>query len=422
MKSSKFNVYQIQDDLGLVANTLSQNALILDADVISLLASENSKELSNYLESRPKTKKHLLDRGIIVDAKTDEQELLKKTLQNIIEMGPKRSVYYIATTMDCNFACPYCFENREKSVMSKKTQEATLAYIKRHLLQNTESVFICWFGGEPTLTPELINTMSHDLQTFCKKHKIEYDSALITNGYLLDKKSCEQYATCGVSRIQITLDGNKDSHDKRRFLRGGGPTFDVIVDNIKTASDLGIHVDVRVNIDKSNQNAFQEVKALLKDCKDIRFSSETVYDAYKETGRTPAALDLSQQDYDLFRNVDNADASIEDVLTHCSLCSVILGTGKAIKPNGDIVGCAVDISVPSMVAGSVFDETDKPLHPYSIDYIWEDSPCSTCAYLPLCFGGCPKNWHAKQGLRCNQVKQLLPMKMKEYLEEVVEHG
>lgn len=54
-----------------------------------------------------------------------------------------------------------------------------------------------------------------------------------------------------------------------------------------------------------------------------------------------------------------------------------------------------------------------------IELLSSSDAAAACAYLPLCFGGCPKNWHAGQGLRCNQAKRLLPKKLKAYLEEIV---
>ena len=40
----------------------------------------------------------------------------------------------------------------------------------------------------------------------------------------------------GVKRVQITLDGSKESHDKRRILLNGEGSFNKIIDNIENYS------------------------------------------------------------------------------------------------------------------------------------------------------------------------------------------
>ena len=69
--------------------------------------------------------------------------------------------------------------------------------------------------------------------------------------------------------MRITLDGEKEIHDKRRVLCNGDGTFDVIVSNIKKFSEKGIRVKIRVNIDKENVDAYLKVKNVFKDIKNI---------------------------------------------------------------------------------------------------------------------------------------------------------
>jgi len=61
-----------------------------------------------------------------------------------------------------------------------------------------------------------------------------HDNSIITNGYLLTDSNARMLSSvAGVTTVQVTIDGTKDIHDKRRTLEGGQGTYDVIMQNIK---------------------------------------------------------------------------------------------------------------------------------------------------------------------------------------------
>jgi len=95
------------------------------------------------------------------------------------------------------------------------------------------------------------------------ENHVKYSSNIVTNGYLLDGDVAEELKGYGVHHAQITLDGSKTTHNKRRPLKGGGPTFSRILSNIAAASK---HLDIaiRVNVDKRNQHEAIEVVNTLK--------------------------------------------------------------------------------------------------------------------------------------------------------------
>ena len=64
--------------------------------------------------------------------------------------------------------------------------------------------------------------------------------------------------------MQITVDGLKMQHDKRRHLRNGDGTFDKIYKNLKLFEEYSIRVDVRMNVDNENYGDYIALKELLK--------------------------------------------------------------------------------------------------------------------------------------------------------------
>ena len=66
----------------------------------------------------------------------------------------------------------------------------------------------------------------------------------------------------GLDRIQISIDGIKENHDKTRFLKGiGTPTFDRIMANIEKLAESMPELDIslRVNINRNNRDDFVKI-------------------------------------------------------------------------------------------------------------------------------------------------------------------
>ena len=57
---------------------------------------------------------------------------------------------------------------------------------------------------------------------------------IITNGLLLTPRDGRPaQRRCGLNGIKITLDGDRETHNQMRPLRGGQGTFDKIIDNVR---------------------------------------------------------------------------------------------------------------------------------------------------------------------------------------------
>ena len=64
----------------------------------------------------------------------------------------------LVPTLDCNFACPYCYqrEAHNQYYMSEELKHGILNFIKKECLaKKIKRVETTWFGGEPTLTANL---------------------------------------------------------------------------------------------------------------------------------------------------------------------------------------------------------------------------------------------------------------------------
>ncbi len=120
--------------------------------------------------------REMLRCGFIVGDDVDELavygELADRTKQNIDALK-----LVIAPTLDCNFACPYCFETRKEVSMSRDVQEAITSYVCQQLEGGTVKAFsVVWYGGEPLMKKDVIAGLSEAFMNICKANGVTYNS------------------------------------------------------------------------------------------------------------------------------------------------------------------------------------------------------------------------------------------------------
>ena len=226
-KYSDYNLFaRVPENRDLVAwiNTLESACSEMTIREYALLT-----KILTFPEDHPLIE-HYAKRGIITNV--DEKEKLREMLaKNHKELGELRLT--ICPTMGCNFDCPYCFEKHIPGKMSEETQEQIVRLADRVLAkEEIKRLYVLWFGGEPLLYPEIIESLSKRLIETAERHQAEYGSEIITNGYLLNEHAIHVLEEARISRVQVTLDGMKEAHDRTRHLVNRGGTFDVIVKNL----------------------------------------------------------------------------------------------------------------------------------------------------------------------------------------------
>jgi uncharacterized protein len=122
---------------------------------------------------------------------------------------------YFHTGFECNLRCRYCFQGSNYGARSRRRKQLDLKTMDRFIGFCAENGFdnVQIYGGEPFMHKELI---LHALRRFGEQ-KPRPVVGIVTNGTLLDEEimsHLEQYRT----PILLSLDGNKDRHNK---MRGG---------------------------------------------------------------------------------------------------------------------------------------------------------------------------------------------------------
>jgi len=237
----------INDDKKLMINSLNGKINEINAATHeTLLEWRSCADISPRDINETKLLDSLQDGGYIVDSEDEERakknailDALRK--RNIADKENTRVMTFIMT-YDCNFRCPYCFEEHarfKEEVITRDLIDAALD------LTNESLELIGLFGGEPLL-PKTKSAIEHLISKVPDK-KFE----IFTNGYYLEEFS-ELLSTVEIFRITVTLDGNEETHNSRRFLEGGGSTYQKILNGISACLCRGIPIRIRVNVDQDN--------------------------------------------------------------------------------------------------------------------------------------------------------------------------
>lgn len=354
--------------------------------------------------------KPLLDslekRKILVSENEDDDYVLKLELETNIKTYSQNILsLVIAPTTNCNFACPYCFEEHKQArKMSDQTIDNLLTFITSH--KNAKKINIVWYGGEPLLGFDVIRKIlpriKNEIPQLLNTHRI------ITNGYYFDEEKVAFFKKYPLKTIQITLDGKQDRHDRIRCLKGSlKGSYNQIIQNI----DLILrelpetHVSLRINLDNSNQQDFIDVYKELKNKWQgynlsiypgiLRLDNE---DRSCLSCEAMSSSDLRNFHYELNKCNDTKIYFYPLLLSKS--CSATGLNSYVIGPEGEIYKCWNDVSDPAKIIGYI-DQTEFTNSYLYARYVvgcncFHDTKCVNCFFLPICMGGCA--WYKLRNL------------------------
>ncbi len=395
-------ICDVENNGKLMFNTYSTAFGVMDKETQNIYNSienlnedkiENIKtqDLINILKSN----------GFIVnkDLKEYEQVNFKQKVQRY---NNKNFNLTIAPTMNCNMECPYCYEEKINSMMTNDTMLLLMNFVRKFILENGVKNFsVEWYGGEPLLALNVIKKLSKEFISICKENSVEYSASIVSNGILLDYDVANTLKNdCNITSAQITIDGMKELHNKRRILKNNGDSFVIITDNIESIKDI-LNIIIRVNVDKNNLIDMPKLIDYIIDEK--QWGNKVRLYFYPVVNQTNACkadanMCINQNEFgeiykkllQLIHNKRNNDfISKLYPRRECTFCTAITSNSLVIDPNGYFYTCwnligLKDERIGDSENGVVLDE--KYLKWMTLDI---PASCNECVYLPLCGGGCP---------------------------------
>jgi len=226
---SKYNRVFRSEKFGLmIYNSLSNRIMVIGAEYEKEIEGIQADPGGYDFSHCPSIFTSMIKNRILLGEKS-EQDLIHALKKKRLETRHDRSKLdlTIMVTEDCNFGCPYCYEKNKGPVdMSPDTMDRLIEFI--HRFKPLKQMNIVWFGGEPLMRFDRIQELNHRIQAL----DIPFQSAIITNGWLLTKKVTTALDSLNVTMIQVTIDGPPHIHNKKRFHLDHGDSFDRIQTNL----------------------------------------------------------------------------------------------------------------------------------------------------------------------------------------------
>lgn len=441
MQPSIFNLrvpLQARDEVFLM-NTLTDAQLVVSPDVAALLdrPGRDDSELDPTLDEDARDAIALLsENGFLVPDRAADRRSLDEFFTHVRTDKSQLRVT-VLTTMQCNFACDYCFQgdhgdhNKTAAKMTLETSARVAEWIERELDRlNPESFVLTFFGGEPLLNLPVMYDLAERAWRASEARGTVLYINVITNGLLLTPDVVDRLQPFGLNGIKITLDGDKDTHNRMRPLRGGQGTFDRIVENVRRVADR-CAISIGGNFDESSVDSYP---ALLDFLKEQEFSGSLKKVAFKPIVRaTPAPKGMlplipvnangKPLNGTCMTSAGSGGSSICDTChfvddkmdflreetkargfktmdgVHMGPCEIHKKHAHTIGPDGSLYACPGFTGEATLSTGHIDGRKDawRENARQRFDGLGAWKACGDCAFIPVCAGGCSVASHTELG-------------------------
>jgi uncharacterized protein len=448
MQPSMFNV---QVPLGernevFLMNTFSDAQLLVSSDVAGLLDRLGRGD-THVDDDERETLDSLRDNGFVVGSREEERAALSDYFVNVREDREQMKVT-VLTTLQCNFACDYCFQgdhgdyNKFAAKMSLETAAQVVQWIAQRLDEvKPEKFQLTLFGGEPLLNLPVAYYLGEHLHAACEARGITQSISIITNGLLLTPAVVDRLKPFGLYGVKVTLDGDRDAHNRMRPLRGRQGTFDKIIENVRRVAGQ-IAITIGGNFDETTVDSYP---ALLQFLREQEFADKIARINFKPIIKAPepekpkgfipltvvsgsdkplggtcmtsagagggaGSSKASSGPCDSCHFVDEKMTYLRDETrkygfhtpdgVHMGPCEIHRRHAYTIGPDGSLYACP----------GFTGEVTQSTGHIEGRDDVWREAAaerfdrltankdeCGDCSYIPVCGGGCSVAAHTELG-------------------------
>jgi uncharacterized protein len=434
MQPSMFNLrvpLEARDEIFLM-NTLTDAQLVVSRDVADLLDRAANNLFIGWAPSDEEREALdlLTENGFLVENRAADRTRLHQYLTSV-KNDTSELHLTVLTTLQCNFACDYCFQgdhgdyNTHADKMSLETAQRVAEWFERELDRlHPEKFVLTFFGGEPLLNLPVMYLLAERARRAADARGITLFTNIITNGLLLTPAVVDRMLPFGLNGVKITLDGDKDTHNRMRPLRGGQGTFDRIVENIRQVAGR-VRVAIGGNFDEASAESFP---ALLDFLQAQDFGDKLVKVNFKPVIRSEPVsakgiiplipvsaygAKASLKGTCMTSVGSGAGAAcdschtMEDQMTFIreetkrhgfptsdgvpkGMCHVHKAHAHTIGPDGSLYACPGFTGQAALSTGHIDDRKDSwresALEKFERLHPWKE--CGDCAYIPTCAGGC----------------------------------
>jgi uncharacterized protein len=452
MQSSMFNVRVPLDAVAdrsdvFLMNTFSDAQVIVSNDVAALLDRlTGDRAPQAFTDTEREAIETLTEHGFVVPDRHSERLRLEDFFKEVREDGSQLRVT-VLTTLQCNFACDYCIQgdhgdyNKHAAKMSLDTAARVAGWCEERLEALAPSTFaFTFFGGEPLLNLPVVYYLAERLWHACQARGVRMFINVITNGLLLTPEVVDRLQPFGLNGVKITLDGDREAHDRMRPLRGGQGTFDRIIANIRKVADK-CRISIGGNFDESSVESYP---ALLDFLREQEFADKLTKVNFKPVIRPAAKTQPAQPAMagggkkflaltpvsdsskplngacmtsagggtsicDNCHFVDEKMSFLREETmkrgfptvdgVHMGPCEIHRQHAHTIGPDGSLYACPGFAGDAPSSTGHIDGRVDpfklRAASQFEKLAAWKE--CNDCAFIPVCAGGCTVAAHAELG-------------------------
>ena len=377
-----------------------------------ILSQAEGKMIHDYLDGKDIDQEFLGDlkeKGYLVDEKEETKLYRSKYLDFIDSRDEDEVQLFFVPNYLCNFACTYCYQDEYAPAKQELTTEIIDAFF-RYISQEFagRKKYLTVFGGEPLLnSPKQKELIAYLLK---QANQANLEVCIVTNGYSITGY-IDILKTAKIREIQLTLDGIGNVHDARRFLKGGGATFEKIVKGIDACLESQLPVNLRMVIDKDNIHGLPEMAQFAIDkgwtknelfktqlgrnyelhhcqvASEKLFSRISLYETiYQQVKQHPHILEFYKPAYSVSKFLFENGSLPDPLFDTCPACK----TEWAFDYTGQIFSCTATVGKADESLGTFYPEVSRKEEMIAT---WENRDvtaileCFTCSMQLACGGG-----------------------------------
>lgn len=304
--------------------------------------------------------------------------------------------YILFLTYRCNLNCSYCFaknlvHNNKMNNLSITPEniDRVCNYIENDLIiNNRKDNSIVFFGGEPSLVPNII------LEIIRKTSHLNLNYSIYTNGILLNKlpdSLLEQ-----LQSILVAIDGDKKIHERYKPIG----SYDKILNNVKEIRNrTNAEIIARITLEEDS-NIYVSAKELLKHFDFVHWqivnkesfnNSRQFIENYKINIKQLFVEWLEALRMGVVMNIIPFNRIVLLLLSNKKALSFRCGCGssiQAIDVRGNIYICDEYIEKKENAIGNICDNKYDIIRYKSHIDLFND--CIHCEVSDICLGRCRK--------------------------------
>lgn len=386
MKPSIYNHIVEISGVVIVYNTFVNKYMAIDNQLLDCLTRCGNGE--SFDEN---SVKKLLLGGYVVDDEVDELNLVKN-LFLIKRFSLKAYHIIVNTSLDCNLKCWYCYETHvDKSYMKQDIVDKILSHISlKYSTDHFEKLNLSLFGGEPLLNFKAIESLLQGVKQISLEKGFAVRLSVVTNCTCVSERYIPLFELFHTS-FQITIDGDKNSHDKiRAFKRKTESSYDVILKNLKLLSERldDYQISIRINYDNQILDKITQLIENLSflDRKKSSISLQKVWQCNQDNIEKARLFDVIN-----FINDQGFSIEMDNFSLFYSHCYADNYNEAVINYDGTIYKCTArdfDTIEPEGILKS------EGIIEWNVDKLMErlmlkiPEMCLACSLLPCCPGIC----------------------------------